>query len=408
MLKMTNIKLELMIDIDMFQFIEKGIRGGVSYIAKRYGKANNKYMKECDEKAPSKYIMYHDANNLYGWAMSQYLPTGNFKWMTDKEISKIDLGKYKKDGKKGLIPEVDLEYPRELHDMHNDYPVCPEKVKVSNDMLSAYCKKIAEKYKISIGLVSKLIPTLRDKKEYVLHYCNLQLYLDLGLKIKKVHRVLKFGQSPWLKQYIDFNTEKRKLAKNSFEKDFFKLMDNSVFGKTMKNLRKRVDVRLVTNEKKLDKLTSKPTYVSSKIFNENLMAVHKVKETLTLNRPAYVGMCILDLSKMLMYDFHYNHIKKKHNNRARLLFTDTDSLTYEIEAEDVYKDFWNDKDMFDNSNYPESSHIIAMSKKKSLENSRTKLVASQSLNSLVLSRRCILTSKIMKKVGGQPRVLKRM
>ena len=132
-------------------------------------------------------------------------------------------------------------------------------------------------------------------------------------------------------------------------------MNNSVFGKTVENLCKRVDVRLVTDEKKLDKLTSKPTYVSFKIFNENLMAVHKVKETLTLNRPAYVGMCILDLSKTLMYDFHYNYKKKKYNNRARLLFTDTDSLTYEIEAEDIYKDFWNDKDMFDNSDYPESS-----------------------------------------------------
>ena len=362
MLKMTNIKLELMTDIDMFQFIEKDMHGGVSYIADRYGNANNKYMKEYNEKAPSKYIMYLDTNNLYGWAMIQYLPTGNFKWMTDKEISKIDLGKYKADGKKGLIPEVDLEYPQERHDIHNDYPVAPEKVKVSNNMLSAYCKKIAEKYNISIGLVSKLIPTLRDKKEYVLHYCNLQLYLDLGLKIKKVHRVLKFDQSPWLKQYIDLNTEKQKHAKNSFEKDFFKLMNNNVFGKTMENFCKHV--RLVTNEKKLDKLTSKPTFVSSKIFNENLMAVHKVKETLTLNRPAYVGMCILDLSKMLMYNFHYNYIKRKYNNRARLLFTDTDSLTYEIEAEDVYKDFWNDKDMFDNSDYPESSPYYCNVNKK--------------------------------------------
>ena len=299
MLKMTNIKLELMTDIDMFQFIEKGMCGGVSYIANRYGNANNKYMKEYDEKVSFKYIMYPDANNLYGWAMSQYLPTANFKWMTDKEISKIDLGKYKADSKNGLIVEVDLEYPQELHDMHNDYPVTPEKVKVSNNMLSAYCKKIAEKYSISIGLVSKLIPTLRDKKEYVLHYHNLQLYLGLGLKIKKVHRVLKFDQSPWLEQYIDFNTEKQKHAKNSFENDFFKLMNNSVFGKTMENFRKRADVKLVTNEKKLDKLTSKPTYVSPKISNENLMAVYKIKETLTLNRPAYVGMCILDLSKTL-------------------------------------------------------------------------------------------------------------
>ena len=194
--------------------------------------------------------------------------------------------------------------------MHNDYPVCPEKVKMSNNMLSGNCKKITEKYKISIGLVSNLIPMLNDKKEYVLHYRNLQLYLDLGLKIKKVHQVLEFNQSPRLKQYIDFNTEKRKNGKNSFEKDFFKLMNNSVFGKTMENVCKRVDIRLMTDEKKLDKLTAKPTFLSSKIFNENLMAVHRVKETLTLNRPAYVGMCILDLSKMLMYDFHYNYIKR--------------------------------------------------------------------------------------------------
>ena len=354
MLKMTNIKLELMTDVDMFQFIEKGMCGGVSYIANRYGKANNKHMKKYDEKAPSKYILYLDCNNLYGASMSEPFPTGNFKWMSEREISKIDLGKYKADGKKGLILEVDLEYPQELHDLHNDYPLAPEKVKVSKNMLSGYCKKIAEKYNISIGLVSKLIPTLRDKKEYVLHYRNLQLYLEIGLKIKKIHRVLKFDQSPWLKQYIDFNTEKRKNAKNSFEKDFFKLMNNRVFGKTMENLRKRVDVRLVTDEKKLDKLTSKSTFVSSKISNENLMTVHKVKETLTLNRPAYVGMCILDLSKTLMYDFHHNYIKKKYNDRARLMFTDTDSLTYQIEAEDVYKDFRNDKEMFDNSDYPEN------------------------------------------------------
>ena len=231
-------------------------------------------------------------------------------------------------------------------------------------MLSRYCKKIAEKYKISIGQVNKLIPTLKSKEKYVLHYRNLELYLDLGLNIMEVHRGLEFEESPWLKQYIDFNTEKRKHAKNPFEKDFFKLMNNSVFGKTMENLRKRVDVRLVTNEKKLLKLTSKPTYVGSKIFNENPVAVHKIKEALTLNRPAYVGMCILDLSKTLMYDFHYNYIKKKYGDKAKLLFTDTDSLTYELEVEDVYQDFWNDKDKFDNSDYPENSPYYDKTNKK--------------------------------------------
>ena len=364
MLKMTKMQLQLMTDIDMFQFIEKGMRGGISYIANRYGEANNKYMKTYDEKAPSKYIMYLDANNRYGWAMSQYLPNGGFRWMTEKQINKINLSKYSENSKKGLILEVDLAYPKKLHDLHNDYPLSPEKVKVTKNMLSDYCQKIASKYNISTGLVHKLIPTLSNKEKYVLHYRNLQLYTDLGLKLTKVHRVLEFNQSPWLKEYIDFNTEKRTNAKKAFEKDFFKLMNNSVFGKTMENIRKRVDVRLVTDENKLLKMAAKPTYVSSKIFNENLVAVHKIKETLTLNRPAYVGMCILDLSKTLMYDFHYNYIKQKYGSEAKLLFTDTDNLTYEIETSDVYQDFWNDKDKFDNSDYPQDSQYFNTTNKK--------------------------------------------
>ena len=364
MLKMTKIKLELITDVDMYQFIEKGMRGGISYISHRCSIANNKYMKEYNKKIPSKYIMYLDANNLYGWAMSQFLPTSGFRWLSRKKIDQLDLAKFTENSSKGLILEVDLEYPKKLHDLHNEYPLTPEKVKVTEDMLSNYCKKIAAKYNISTGLVSKLIPTLSDKEKYVLHYRNLKLYLDLGLKVKKVHRVLQFDQSPWLKKYIDFNTEKRKNAKNAFEKDYFKLMNNSVFGKTMENLRNRIDVKLVTSKHKLLKLSSKPTFVSSKIFNENLVAVHKIKETLTLNKPAYVGMCILDISKTLMYDFRYNYIKKKYGERARLLFTDTDSLTYEIKTDDVYQDFWNDRHLFDNSDYPESSPYFDNTNKK--------------------------------------------
>ena len=361
MLKMTNTELELMSDVDMFQFIEKGMRGGISYIANRYGKANNKYMKEYDEKASSKYIMYLDANNLYGWAMSQYLPTGGFKWLSEKEVN---LSKFDDEFEKGLILEVDLEYPKELHDLHNDYPLAAEKIKVTENMLSPFCKKIAEKFGVKIGLVEKLVPTLFNKERYVLHYRNLQLYLSLGLKLTKIHRALEFDQSPWLKTYIDFNTKKRAGAKNSFEKDFFKLMNNSVFGKTMENLRKRQDIKLVTDEKQLLKWSSKPSFINCKIFNEDLVAIHKTKTTLTLNRPAYVGMCILDLSKTLMYDFHYNYIKSKYGDKARLLFTDTDSLTYEIEADDVYQDFWKDKHLFDNSDYPKNSPFYNNTNKK--------------------------------------------
>ena len=231
-------------------------------------------------------------------------------------------------------------------------------------MLSDYCKTIAEKFNVSTGLVTKLIPTLKNKEKYVLHYRNLKLYKELGLKVVKIHRVLKFDQSPWLKKYIDYNTTKRTHAKNAFEKDFFKLMNNSVFGKTMENLRKRVSVKLITDEQKLLKLSNKPTFVSMKIFNEDLVAVHTTKELLTLNRPAYVGMCILDLSKTLMYDFHYNYIKKKYHNKAKLLFTDTDSLTYEIESKDIYEDFWKDKELFDNSNYSKESKYYDDSNKK--------------------------------------------
>ena len=147
MLKMTKIKLELITDVDMYLFIEKGLRGGISYIANRYGKANNKYMKDYNENEPSKYIMYLDANNLYGWAMCQYLPTGGFRWLTEQEIKGLNLDEYKADSEKGLILEVDLEYPKELHNLHNDYPLAPEKIKVTKDMLSDYSRKIAEKFK---------------------------------------------------------------------------------------------------------------------------------------------------------------------------------------------------------------------------------------------------------------------
>ena len=158
--------------------------------------------------------------------------------------------------------------------------------------------------------------------------------------------------------------QKRMNAKNSLENNFCKLMNNSLLGKTMENIRKRVDVSLVTDQKKLSKLVSKPTYVNSKIFNEDLVVVHKIKETLTLDRPAYVGMCILDLSKTLMYDVHYDNIKEKYGSRAKLLFTDTDSLTYEIQAKDVYEDFWEDREKFHNSDYAKDNPYFDATNKK--------------------------------------------
>ena len=262
---------------------------------------------------------------------------------------------YKNDSKKDLILKVNLEYPKELHDLHNDLPLAPQKMKVSKSMLPNYCNRISEKCNLSTCLVKKLITNLYNKKDYVLHYRNLQLYTDIGMKVKKGHCATEFNQSPWLKKYIDLNTEKRKNSKDKFEKSIYKLCNNAIFGKSCENLCKRVDVRLVTDEKKLSKLASQPSFVSSKIFNENLVAVHKVKEMLKLNRPHYIGMSILDISKTLIYDFHYNFIKKKYNDKAILLFTDNDSLTYQIETDDVYEGMSKNKELFDKCDYPKES-----------------------------------------------------
>ena len=182
MLKMTKVNLDLISDVDMQLFIEKGMRGGISYIAHRHAQANNKYMKNYNEEEESSYIMYLDANNLYGWAMSQKLLSGNFRWIPCPEY--INLDSYGENSAKGLILEV--------HHLHNDYPLAPEKMLVKPEMLSDYSKGILGE-KMTIGKVQKLIPNLMDKEKYVLHYRNLQLYLNLGMKSKKIHRALEFS-----------------------------------------------------------------------------------------------------------------------------------------------------------------------------------------------------------------------
>ena len=328
-LKVTDVSLELLSDNDMLLMVEEGIRGGVSMISNRYAKANNKYMGDkFNSNEPSTYIQYLDANNLYGWAMSKPLPTHGFKWMKDSELNIWE--------KTSCILEVDLEYPKELHDLHNDYPLAPEQIEVDK--------------------TKKLIPNLWDKKNYVIHYENLKQCLKLGLKISNIHRGIKFKESQWLKKYIALNTDLRTKARNEFEKDFFKLMNNLVFGKTMENIRNKVNIKLVTDKKKAEKLAAKPNFKHCNILNENLIAIHMKKTSLTFDKPVYLGMSILDLSKTLMFDFHYNYIKKKYGDKAKLLFTDTDSLMYEIRTEDFYEDIKGDvKDRFDTSDYP-SNH----------------------------------------------------
>ena len=175
----------------------------------------------------------------------------------------------------------------------------------------------------------------------------------MGLELKAVHRAISFEQSPWMEPYIRKNTELRKGAKNEFEKDFFKLMNNSVFGKTIENLRKRQSIKLVDSRKAALKEIKKPNFERATIFDKKLVALHMQKTEIYFNKPVYVGQAILDLSKTLMFDFHYNYIKPKYGTKAELLFTDTDSLMYQIQTEDFYKDIAADvKTKFDTSDYP--------------------------------------------------------
>ena len=350
MLKKTGVVLELLTDIDMYQFCEQGIRGGTSLISHRYAKANNKYMKDYNENDISSHIMYLDANNLYGEAMIQNLPTGGFKWayyIDEEFIRNYD------DNDIGYFVKCDLEYPNELHDLHNNYPLAVESRAIDFSELSPYqLNQIESHNEKHNDKIKKLVPNLYNKVNYVCHIRNLKYYLEKGLKLSKIHQVLQFNQSKWLKPYIDFNTQKRTVSKNEFEKDLYKLMNNAVFGKTMENMRARVDIQLCTDADKLVRIMAKPQYMESRIYKDDaLVAVKQVPKKVELNKPIYVGLSVLDLSKLHMYQFHYDYIKPKYGNDATLLFTDTDSLCYHIKTDDIYKDMKEDAHLFDMSAY---------------------------------------------------------
>ena len=344
MLLYTMIILYLITNIDILNILEKAIRGGVSQCCNRYAKANNKYMKEgYDGSKADSYIMYYDINNLYGWSMSQSLPTGNFEWIQNID-EKGDFYNVPDDNEIGYILEVDLEYPKDIHFDHKDLPLCPDHV----------CAPGSKQ--------KKLMTTLTDKERYVLHYRNLKQCLSYGMRLKKIHRALSFKQSAWLKKYIDLNTEKRRNAKNEFEKQQFKLMNNAIFGKTMESQRKRINVKFVNKwngRYGAESYISRPNFHSRSIFTENFIAVQLAKTEIVIDKPIYVGFCILDISKTLVYRFHYEYMSNRFKNQCKILYTDTDSLLYEIKHHDVYEIMKKDIHEFDTYNYPKDN-IFAM------------------------------------------------
>ena len=347
-LKYSRVKLDLIVDIDMYQLVESGIRGGVSMISHRYAEAST-----------SRSLIYLDANSLYSWAMSQPLPVGDFQWCDD---TAVDVTRIDDDAEYGYILEVDLAYPTHLHDAHNDYPLAPEKMIIARTMLSPYQ---IDNFPETRGC-EKLVPNLRDKSKYVLHYRNLKLYLELGMKLTKIYRTIKFRQSAWLKTYIDLNINKRKEATKAGDKvgkDMYKLFCNAVFGKTMENVRKRVNIELVTDAKIAKKRIAKPNFKRAKRFHDELIGVHLQKAKLELSRPIQAGFTILDLSKLHMYKFHYN-VWMMNFAKSTLLFTDTDSLCYAVEGVDIVEGMARISNEFDFSEYPTKHPLFSQDNMK--------------------------------------------
>ena len=331
-LKYTGVKLELLTDYDMLLMFEKGIRGGITQAVCRYAKANNKYMGELYKPDDEiSYLQYLDANNLYGWAMSEALPTHGFKWVKNvEEFTAKRITKLAKKNKHGYLLEVDVDYPEELHE--KQLPFLTEKMEIDK--------------------VMKLVPNLFNKKQYVVHIRALSQGLNHGLILKKVHEVIHFEQSAWLKPYIEMNTRLRKDATNEFEKDFLKLMNNSMFGKTMEHIRNHKDMRLVTNEGKYRKLVIKPNFKGGRKFSKNLMGVEVGKSKFNMKKPVYLGQAILDLSKLVMYEFHYDYMLPRYGDKVQLRYMDTDSFAYHIKTSDFYKDIAADVEKrFDTSGY---------------------------------------------------------
>ena len=334
-LKKTQVKLELLTDNDMLLMFEERIRGGMCQATHKYAKANNKYMNSHDKNNESSYLEYLDANNLYGWAMSQKLPVRNFKRIEKGDISEFNeafIKNYDENSDKGYILEVDVKYTEKIHMLHSDLAFLPEVMKINK------CTKIT--------------CTIQNKENYVIHIRALKQVINHGIELTKVHRTSEFDQEAWIKPYIDMNTDLRKQAKNGFEKDFFKLMNNSVFGKTMENVRNHRDIKIVTTDKRRSILASEPNYDSTKYISKDLLIMKMKKTEVKMNKPIYLGQAILDLSKTLMYEFWYDYIKPKYADKARLCHMDTDSFVIYIKTEDFYKDIASDVERWsDTSNY---------------------------------------------------------
>ena len=313
----------------------------------KHVKANNKYMKTYDKNIVSSYILYTDANNLYGWAMSQKLP---YEIIGKVYVSLEKILSISNDADISYTVCCDLSYPKKVHNFLNGYVPGAVKRNVNETEISEFQKTTRGKNENGKSKNHdksiKVICDLNEKNNYIVDYRLLKMFVSLGVKVDKINYVYKHKQAKIFEKYISKNTDARKLAKTDFEKDFYKLCNNAIYGKTIQDIMKQTDVKIGYDYEYAIKYFSKLTFTGTASYNNGLYQIHMEKEEITFNKPTYIGSTILDLSKLLMLDMHYNKFKKIWNN-IELLYTDTDSLVYYIQADDVYQDMYINKDLFD-------------------------------------------------------------
>jgi hypothetical protein len=352
MLKFTKVKLEVLSDIDQYLFLEKGIKGGISVACQRYAQSNIPGTKTYDETKPNRTLAQFDLNSLYPDSMCRPLPVSDYSFIAEEEIQKLKIMEIADDSEYGYILSCAISIPPELHDMFNDFPLLPEKLDIKSEWLSKHSNDLKIKFQQKNSKIKKLVPNLFDKDSITLHYTHLKLCLRLGLKLEKIHKVLRFKQSPWLKAFMEFNMEARKNAANPFEASQIKIISNSIYGKMLSTARNRRDIRIINNKKKLEKTIRKTSFKSFEILDENLALVELQRINVLFNNPIICAFSVLEISKTILYSVYYENFMKVYGpERLRLCYVDTDSLLIRLEAENLFDEMSKHREWFDTSNF---------------------------------------------------------
>lgn len=379
----------------MYQMLSSNLRGGMSFTSQRYCESAvfedmTGVQRTLDEFERFNLLFYIDANALYSSCQLFNLPYKNFEFMEVEEIQKIEWEKIDLQKETGYFVEVTLSYPESLQEKTSSYPLCPQNIEITHDMLSPYQKKVLlELYGKKTYKAKKLTSTFHKKEKIVLHGLNLQQYLRLGMKLESVHRVIKFMQKPYMTPWINFCTDQRIKAKNAFEKNFWKLIANCVFGKTIEGLENRKKVQICCTSESFISAIKKPCYERHIIVNPTLSIVLFTKMQSKVIRPYYIGFSILEISKFVMYEFYYSILQNYFGQEGvKCLYQDTDSFVLSLKTTDIYSDFRNLGEYFDFSNVHQSHPLFSEKFKSQLFKFK------EEMGLTPISRFCALKAKV--------------